>query len=1162
MKKALLIVMALAMLLAMTPTLAFAANSLKPTTLDNAPIPDYNYTRANKLPLTGYFEKSFNVNGVTRTAKIYISADAPIRAFFTVIAIADGIDTNDFIVNSGWKDIADANEAGLFILEPGKAGWGNVDDELAYLNTAIGFFRGNSYFSIFGENYLVGYGKGGTALEAWAAANPLLVTSQAYVDSASLSDKYYAQFDTKFFDAKNTGYKVIDIPAQIAIAYSQVPVPTWYVNQSLASVSKAVAYWKSASDCVDESSTKADYLFGSTVYAQSKKSDAWQTDFSGPISKVATLEKKVDIWDAKTSQTIYNFLTEYIRYDVTSAYGNQLGLNAKYGEINTMMVNGYIREYQVYVPDSAARLWPNGAPTLFVFAGDSQTDKVFFHATQWWKVADREGIILVIPCEQYSSRSTVVSHKDTGIFYEQLAKLVKEKYKVDPTRFYATGQSAGSMATQGFGMTNPEYFAAIATTSGVVAPPENATYAMVPTYLIVGEGDIPMWSGTLWDSEYNLFDQWADYYLKANNVGPVGDINKGEKNGRYTTYTWKNAQGFPLVKWTQTAWRAHNNIMAESPMLWDYLKLWSYKDGVRYYGGVPVANDFKPASLDNASVPAYNYTRANKLPLTGYMEKSLSVNGATRTAKVYIAPNASIRPFFTVISVPDGINTNDFILKSGWKDLADANDEGLFILEPGKTGWGSADDELAYINAAIGFFKSNSYFSIFGEHYLAGYGKGGTALEAWAAANPLFVASQAYINTASLSDSYYAQFGAMFFDGKKTGYKPIEIPEKIKIAYNQVPVPTWYVNASLAKVSKAIDYWKGLSDCQGETWSKSSYLFGSTVYTQSKDSDAWQTAYSGPISKVATLEKKVDIWNAQTSRTIYNFLTEYVRYDNSSAYGNQLAIRAKYGEIFNMVVNGYLREYQVYVPDSAAKLWPMGAPTLFVFAGDSQTDKVFFHATQWWKVADREGIILVIPCEQYSSRSTVVSHKDTGIFYEQLAKLVKEKYNVDPTRFYATGQSAGSFAVQGFGMTNPEYFAAIASTSGLGGMNDADWNATLNAAKYAVMPVYCILGEGDIEFQTGTLWDAVDNNLDKWAAYYLKANNVGPVGDPSKAEVNGRYTTWTWKNAQGIPLVKWTQTAYRAHNNIMAESPILWDYLKLWSYKDGIRYYDGKAVVK
>ena len=51
------------------------------------------------------------------------------------------------------------------------------------------------------------------------------------------------------------------------------------------------------------------------------------------------------------------------------------------------------------------------------------------------------------------------------------------------------------------------------------------------------------------------------------------------KNGRYTTWTWANKQGFPIVQFTQTAHRAHNNIMAEMPMLWDWVKHWSYKDG-------------------------------------------------------------------------------------------------------------------------------------------------------------------------------------------------------------------------------------------------------------------------------------------------------------------------------------------------------------------------------------------------------------------------------------------------------------------------------------------------------------------------------------------------------------------------------------------------------
>jgi hypothetical protein len=586
MKKSLLIVLAVIMALSLAPINAFADNPLKPASLDNAPVPPYDYSRANKLPLTGYFEKSFNMNGTTRTAKVYISPNAPIRSFFTVIAVPDGVDTSDFIVQSGWKDLADANEEGLFVLEPGPGGWGSAEEELPYVNAAINFYKGNNYFSIFGENYLAGYGKGGTALEAWAAANPLFVTSQVYVDSTSLSDSYYAQFGTMFFDGKKTGYTPIEIPESIKIAYNQVPVPTWFVNSNLTDVTNAIAYWKGANDCGGDTYSKAGYLLGGTIYLQSKYSTAWQTNYSGPISKVATLEKKADIWDPQMSKTIYGFLTEYVRYDVTTAYGNQLAVRAKYGDIFNMMVNGYVREYQVYVPDSAAKMWPMGAPVLFVFAGDSQTDKVFFHATLWWKVADKEGVILVFPCEQYSRTSTVVSHKDNEIFYPQLAKLILEKYNVDPTRIYATGQSAGSMATQGFGMTNPEYFAAIASTSGVVAPPANATNKTIPTYLITGEGDIPIWVGTLWDSQQNLFDQWGAYYLNADNVGPVGDGSNKVMDGRFTTYTWKNAQGFPLVKWTQTAYRAHNNIMAEMPMLWDYLKHWSYKDGVRYYDGV------------------------------------------------------------------------------------------------------------------------------------------------------------------------------------------------------------------------------------------------------------------------------------------------------------------------------------------------------------------------------------------------------------------------------------------------------------------------------------------------------------------------------------------------------------------------------------------------
>ena len=185
---------------------------------------------------------------------------------------------------------------------------------------------------------------------------------------------------------------------------------------------------------------------------------------------------------------------------------------------------------------------------------------------------------------------------------------------------------------------------------------------------------------------------------------------------------------------------------------------------------------------------------------------------------------------------------------------------------------------------------------------------------------------------------------------------------------------------------------------------------------------------------VAVQNRPVSYWNKWTTRDIRDFLTYYTRYENFFAYGNQLVIRADYDrlgiEIHTMMVNGYIREYMVYVPRSAKKLWGNAAPVMWVWAGNSQTDKVFLDATQWWKVAKDEGIILVIPCEQYSNNSVSVSHKDNDLFFRQLREVIIRDYGADPTRFYSTGQSAGSMASQSFAIAKPEYYAAIASTSG------------------------------------------------------------------------------------------------------------------------------------
>src|SRR5690606_36185381 len=108
---------------ALTTPVAYGAHKKlgKAVSLDGRPFPDYDYARANKLPreMTGYWEKSFDIGGLTRTVKIYISPETPIRSYYTVIAVPDGVDTAEFLRKSAWRDVAGARK-GCSCLSPAR----------------------------------------------------------------------------------------------------------------------------------------------------------------------------------------------------------------------------------------------------------------------------------------------------------------------------------------------------------------------------------------------------------------------------------------------------------------------------------------------------------------------------------------------------------------------------------------------------------------------------------------------------------------------------------------------------------------------------------------------------------------------------------------------------------------------------------------------------------------------------------------------------------------------------------------------------------------------------------------------------------------------------------------------------------------------------------
>jgi poly(3-hydroxybutyrate) depolymerase len=575
----------------------------EPQPLDGRPLPAYDYTRANKVPreMTGYWTKSFDIGGMARTAKVYISPETPIRSYYTVIAAPEGVETADFLRRSGWRAIADRQEEGLFVLEPGPDGWGETADEAAYVEAAMSFYQSNGYFSIFGLHYLVGYGAGAAALEAWAVAHPLRVISQAYVDSPGLSMEYLNSYASREFDGTtDNGYTTVVFPEGFdLIRYDETVLPTWYINPDPHSIAASLAYWKRANDTIN-AGTKDGTL--GVVYRQRQGSERWMTSHAGPVSQVAVQDR------ALSARQIVDFLTYYTRYENFFAYGNQLYERADYAklgvEVRTMMVEGFVREYLVYVPRSARRIWRGRAPVVFVWPGNSQTDKVFLDATQWWKVAEREGFVLAIVCEQYSNTSVSVSHRDSVAFFRQLREVMTREYPVDPTRFYSTGQSAGSQVTQNFAIAFPQYFAAVASTSFTTAPDAAGNISMdgvsypasgqaIPNYHIYGYGDLAFLRGDLWDDTQNVLDSWAQYHLRVNGL-ELSDVDNrdGVPSGwhdRFHTWTWRDRDtAVPVLKLTKNVYRSHNTMAEEMPLLWDFLKHYSREvdaDGtvVRYY---------------------------------------------------------------------------------------------------------------------------------------------------------------------------------------------------------------------------------------------------------------------------------------------------------------------------------------------------------------------------------------------------------------------------------------------------------------------------------------------------------------------------------------------------------------------------------------------------
>ena len=538
------------------------------------------------------------------------------------------------------------------------------------------------------------------------------------------------------------------------------------------------------------------------------------------------------------------------------------------------------------------------------------------------------------------------------------------------------------------------------------------------------------------------------------------------------------------------------------------------------------------------TVPVYDPLGGIKMGIRGLFERHIT--GTDRTVKLYVPQGAVLGAYMVVMTEPAGVATVPWLVDSGWIGLAEKDKFLLYVFEPGPSGnWGSADEEQSYIETAYNNIGSNgnngrgTWYLPPESYYVVGYGTAGSVLQKVVMRDPTLVAAAAFVDASDISSAYLAQMASNYYSTPDWNGNPVPS--------SNVPLPVWIIaNDTFGNTGGVIEYWKRAN----QTIASGIPFLGGTIFYQQKGT--LEGYVVGSVSSVAVLAQQ-NVGNDPTlSEKIYeDFLSLYSRYGGNVG-GNTIGTRADYAtlgvEYKTMVLGGRLREYLVYVPQKAKAAAQRGenVPLVFSLHGANLTMYSMFDFSRWWEVADEEGFILVFPTGLNNRNATSWATAATSVdmsFIKLVLYQMKTNYNIDASRIYIGGQSAGCGMSQAVGrnLLLSQNFTAIGCTS---------FPSSSTNFAGELLPFYMAYGEFDSVVGP---WQLTTPGVANDLTYWINRNHAfGTPTTPASQETVGRYVIYKWNNAAGVNVVRYSVTKGRGHSIIPAEMRLLWDWYDLW----------------
>ena len=354
-------------------------------------------------------------------------------------------------------DCADRMNLCLFVLEPAAGGWKSPEEEQAYFEACMNAEKDGVYLRGSLSVYAVGYGRIGTAMHRLALSQPLMIAAAVFVNASEIADDELSAYAGQSLDTAD---------CQFGVTCGQIPVPVWIVDREESRQTEAVAaYW---AEVIGAGTPAEDADYGRT-YTQCRSSVCTP---EGNITKVCVRYAE----EEPSTEQICRFLLQYARYGTVGPYANTLIQSVDYEALGVQFRNftdrnGIRRQYLEYVPkafrDKGAKL-----PMVLAIHGTSESIRNYFEESLWYRRADREGFIVIMPevtptplpamlhqgvAKAYrclwQTMNPATRHSDLD-YLEDLLNRVQHDLPVDESRMYMTGHSMGCMMTTYVGSTS------------------------------------------------------------------------------------------------------------------------------------------------------------------------------------------------------------------------------------------------------------------------------------------------------------------------------------------------------------------------------------------------------------------------------------------------------------------------------------------------------------------------------------------------------------------------------------------------------------------------------------------------------------------------------------------------------------------------------------